>query len=360
MTKLADDTSKQISCFLNKEAFYSDLKRELSRIKRYGHRASFMLIKLHISDKITKDYEAFLYKKINKQLRGCDSVYLFDAGIFAVILPDTHEGGGECAALRLKRKLSQIKMPSGTRIASSIGLVSAGAESRLLDANSILNALKRDLTRDNTCQTLLKQDASPAPAREAQLLLIPENIEGLEVIRERLEPFCRITGLDFKSEEEAIGSRTTCCVIVFDEDTEIHVNTIENRLKNHGLKKIIKIFVGGEDPVSTRCDLVLPGKCDSQFLSYSILKAFTSLSGNTREKVDVRKKYTKTLSAISAATHQLNQPLQIMLGKMELMLLDLDKGNLKPDEVKKMVEQIRKQVLLSADINQKINRLTKI
>ena len=248
MSKLVKNPSGQISCFLSRKAFDSDARKELSRIKRYGHRASFMLIKLHISKDIAKGYDTFLYQEIKKQLRDCDSVYFFDTGIFSAILPDTPEGGGECAALRLKRNLSHIADPSGESIASSIGLVSVGPESSK-DIYALLSTLERDLDRDNTCQMLAQKNS----------IMVGEKV-------------------DLKS----------------------------------------------------------------------------------RKPDKAAKRYTDVLSAIGSATHQLNQPLQIIIGKIELMLLDLESGNLEPVEIKKILAQIRKQVLYSADINQKINRLTKI
>lgn len=248
MSKLVKDPGRQISCFLSRNAFDSDVRKELSRIKRYGHRASFMLIKLHISHDTARGYDTYLYQEIKKQLRDCDSVYFFDTGMFSAILPDTPEGGGECAALRLKRNISHITDSSGEKIASSIGLVSAGQESSQ-DLYSLLSALERDLDRDNTCQ------------------MLPQK------------------------------------------------NTIMVR------KKV---------------DLKSP------------------------KQDKAAKRYTDVLSAIGSATHQLNQPLQIIIGKIELMLLDLESGNLEPGEIKKILAQIRKQVLYAADINQKINRLTKV
>ena len=248
MRKLVKDPGGQISCFLTRSAFDSDAIKELSRIKRYGHRASFMLIKLHISEDIVKGYDTLLYQEIRQQLRKCDSVYFFDKGIFSAILPDTPEGGGECAAFRLKQNISQTTDPSGERIASSIGLVSAGPESNQ-NLYSLLSALERDLERDSTCQRLPQKNSVTAPEK-----------------------------VDLKNERQD----------------------------------------------------------------------------------EIEKKYIDVLSAISSATHQLNQPLQIIIGKIELMLLDLASGDLEPGEIKKILAQIRKQVLYSADINQKINRLTKI
>jgi len=360
MAKLVKDPSRQISCFLSRRAFDSDAKKELSRIKRYGHRASFMLIQLHISQNIIMGYDTFLYQQIKKQLRACDSVYFFDTGLFSAILPDTHEGGGECAALRLKRNISQITKPSGEKIASSIGLVSVGPENTQ-DLYRLLVALERDLKRDNTCQALPRKKRIIGNEKTNSLVLIPKNIEEIELITEILEPFCRIIQIDHEAgtDFESVCREATYCVLVLSPETgQKQIINLQNIQKNSRLKNVFKVFLGEHDAISGECDLCLPGEFGPRFLSYSILSALANLKSGTQGKA--AKKYRDALSGVGSATHQLNQPLQIIIGKIELMLLDLDSGKLEPGEIKKILAEIRKQVLYAADINHKINRLTKI
>ncbi len=354
MAKLVENSNNKIASYLNKEAFYSDLKKEIGRITRYGHRATFMLIELHISGEINDDYIKSLYDQIRHKLRTCDSLYFFSSPCtFAAILPDTHEGGGECAALRLKRNISQFAGSSKGTIATSIGLVSMGQET-LQSPESIIEALKRDLKRDNTCQSLprsYKKDNTPGSRRH--LVVLPESINGLEQVIGTIEPFCHVTLFNPEIQKKVGPLDADGLVLVLNKDFK-NLKKIQN---HEGLKKIFKIFLGKTD--SEDFDLILPETCDPDFLSYSILKAFSGLEKEGKRGGDIER-YAQSLSAISASTHQLNQPLQIILGKIELLLLDLDSGRVEPEKIKEILSQIRGQILYSADINQKINRLTKI
>ncbi len=357
MAKFIEKPDSNSVIFLDKEAFYRDLKKELSRISRYGHRASFMLIEVEIFNEISEDYLAKIYQKIKGQLRTCDSLYFFSPPCtFAAILPDTHEGGGECAALRLKQIISQAEGPDKRPMATSVGLISVGQEA-LLDPDRLLNALDSDLERDKTCQILPRQ--SVPPERQIKVALLPESIDGFSVIRKKIEPFCTVVKWAKANAFDLISEKTRCVAVLYkDQDLQHHIHTLEFLRKDRGLKNIYKILLGTPEDFLSDFNLVVPAKCDPEFLSYSILKAFNSLKKGQMVDRAEDKRYTHILSSISAATHQLNQPLQIILGKIELLMLDLDSG--RTQDTRQILSEIRDQVLYSADINQKINRLTKL
>lgn len=59
------------------------------------------------------------------------------------------------------------------------------------------------------------------------------------------------------------------------------------------------------------------------------------------------------LNSVGSASHKLNQPLQVALGKVELLLLD----SAAETQLVQDLKVIRSQILLAAEINQKIERL---
>jgi len=351
--------NSQALCYLNKQAFLSDVAKELNRIRRYGHRASFMFIKPLITDGLTDDYEKLLYSAIKKELRDCDSVYIFEKGVYSAILPDTHEGGAEYAALRLKRSLSRQKsIGDQGPVAVQIGLLSAGPES-VVNVDSLLKALKRDLERDGKCQAFFEEKKTARAGDKNQILFISHDVKSSIGLEQALEKACKILPLELGYLEALENDKKYAAVL---DENWLAVNRagVEKLQKSGVFKNIFTILVGCGNKVSLQCDLVLPRECDSKFLCYTILKAFNSLREDGTKDNKCLKRYAETLSAISAATHQMNQPLQIILGKMELLLLDLETGSLEPEDIKKVFQEIRRHVLFSADINQKINRLTKI
>ncbi|MBW2080368.1 MAG: hypothetical protein JRI27_05335 [Deltaproteobacteria bacterium] len=77
--------------------------------------------------------------------------------------------------------------------------------------------------------------------------------------------------------------------------------------------------------------------------------------------MDLKKEISKIpklldiIEFIGRTSHQLSQPLQIIIGKIEILLL-----NMKEDEsTYSTLKEIRAQALRIADINQKISRLVK-
>lgn len=360
MTKSLTNPEKSNSRLSTIETFISDAKKELERIKRYGHRATFMIIKPDIPDSIENivDYTEFLYNCIKKELRGCDSVYFFNDLSFTAILPDTHEGGGESAALRLKRKISHASDKFGQKISSSIGLVSVGQDN-ISDIKSVIEALKRDLERDKKCQSYLNNVETVHKKQLGAIIWCKRWFEA-EKIKKSLKPYADVLITDDLEEVNGFLIGKTYCVAFCLPGIEYDgfMETLKKYLYNRRLKNIFNIMVGDIKDFKSEFDLCLPENSSSQVFAYSILSAFTILNKH-RNRNEIQK-YLDTFSAISSATHQLNQPLQIIIGKIELLLLDIEENShIAKEAIQKTLAEIRKQVLYSADINQKINRLTK-
>jgi len=356
MTETKD--SKQDDCLLGKRAFLLQLERELERIKRYGHRAAFMLIRpLYKNLNVTgTNYKQHLYDLIKNGLRACDSLYFFDEKTFSAILPDTHEGGGESAALRLKRRIAQAAVP-GAPTASIIGLVSIGPEN-IKDVQAILNDLKRDMKRDEVCQIVLPTAKTRAIGKVGVLIWCRDR-SVVRWIKDALSYRLDVgTACDI-DEVKSFLQGGMSYVLVFGPDigaeecSEV-LRKIQSLSKPEAVFKISsKRMEGG---VAGDIDVVISEDLHPRLLTTCILSS-TGHRINDRDN-DVQK-YINALSAISSATHQLNQPLQIIIGKLELLILDIEESEVKKSKIKDTLAQIRKQALYSADINQKINRLTK-
>jgi len=129
--------------FRNTSAFFDDLDWEIKRLNRYGHRFSVLLIEIIGNDKVKKKFPE-LAKKI---LRATDLLYALDDGKFAAILPCTHETGGECAALRLKRETKRALYIYDAKLDINIGVISIDTHTSKTP-DEIYELVKKDLFKD--------------------------------------------------------------------------------------------------------------------------------------------------------------------------------------------------------------------
>ena len=328
---------------LGPKEFLVNAQKELARIKRYGGRTTFLLIKpTENSDEIKGDYLETLYHSINKQLRQCDSLYIFDSNSIAAILPETHEAGGETASVRIKRKISQAIVGKNTPITTCIGVVSVWPE-ECPGIKELLQELKKDLERDEKCQYLPQEQGICASSSQKICLLVEKEADFAKLLKELKGEYALLDKSQMGDASLVVADTRYCREKGIDTDFE-RINsrlryTFELKEKNNTL------LVASERPL----ELI---KC---------IKALCSLgpNGEYHEK-NLEKKFKDILSTIGSSTHQLNQPLQIMMGKIELLLLDLSlEGEISKTQLQKALKEIKKQVHYAAEINTKINRLTK-
>ncbi len=341
---------------LDGDNFLIDAKKELNRIKRYGHRATFLLIKPHIKKADNNDnYEKLLYHLIKSELRFCDNVYLISPFKYGVILPDTHEGGGESAALRLKRKISQIlDKKSKENISSDIGVVCITPERRV-SIEDLIDELEKDLNRDKYCQLT----ATEGEEVKNSLLLYGFSPEISKRVSDR---FGYIYHIHNNISKEVTDSRSVeIAFFKADNVSDDVLSSIKKIQKNNKLfYKIDVVYNGDNGENITLFNVFAKRALDSPQTVLDIIGLLSS--DNRKLSVDEKKRYKDVFSNIGSFTHQMNQPLQIIMGKVELLLLDLDikGGNNLTDSFKETLRQIREQIHYAAEINQKINRLTKI
>ena len=324
--------------------FLINIKKELARVQRYGHKSTFLLVKpLLKSNGSKEDYLKFLCRAISNELRNCDSVYLFDSDCIAAILPNTHEAGGETAAHRVKKKISQIGLEGENRpVPMSVGVVSVWPGDSLSEGD-LIQELRADLERDNRCQLLLHS-------------------KGEEITGPKL---CLLTGNDLASNIYGRLSRT---FRISQDQADLLASDLVIVEKGHqGHRRVEQIYDQINSRLTNKLDLKYEEKeltfyfserIDLESVIASIVYTLKGIREPSRTALD--KKIKDVLSAIGSSTHQLNQPLQIIMGKIELLLLDIctDK-EVSKEVLEEALKQIKDQVHYAAEINSKINRLSK-
>jgi len=353
-------------------SFQEQITREIGRCREYGHRATFMLMEpMSQNGEFPKGYETKLFKNIKDELRGVDQVFPFGEGLFAIILPDTHEGGGESAAVRLKRSLSERAEASGMKLAWSVGIMSIGPDFTG-DEKTVLAELEKDLARDRICQSLIQPGSSGAiqPGQDTfRCILIDSGWPGLDDFMKASSYTFKTTVIDREDVEydfpsilaQAAGS---CAIVVTPVDSDIELSSILKILRKYQRFSFIPaVLLDAQQRQFCEIQMVLDPDISPKALASIVSGLFSTIASSM--SATGLQKYCDVLSSISAATHQLNQPLQIIAGKMELALMDLEScsGESGPDSATRLMEtlrEVRDQALHAANINSKINRLTKI
>ncbi|NPA95466.1 MAG: hypothetical protein GXO58_08580 [Thermodesulfobacteria bacterium] len=332
---------------LGSRDFLVAAQNELARLKRYGGQSTFLLIKPHANSNGSKgDYTTSIYHSIKDRLRHCDGVYLLDKDHIVAILPNTHEAGGETASFRLKKEVSRIKGPNNEQIPMSVGVVCVWHD-RCDNVAELLDELYQDLERDEKCQILPQKGAR----RDETTIVLLTEIAKKEGIK-------RLLGSEFKIIDENLDpeSPTKIDLLLVDEEhLEEKGQEIEKLRNHHGLNHKIEIRYENSSLV-----LFSSAKTSIEQLMASACLGFV-FDRNRSRGANKEKKFKDALSAIGSATHQLNQPLQIIMGKIELLLLDLSMDeDLPKEKLKTALEQVKEQVHYASEINAKINRLTKL
>jgi hypothetical protein len=211
----------------------------------------------------------------------------------------------------LKRRIAQATVP-GAPIASIIGLVSIGPEN-IKDVQTILDDLERDLKRDEACQIVLPKPEIDSAKREG-LLIWCRNWSIVHKIKDALSHRLDVKITYDIEEVRSFPQGRISYVLVFGPDIDKEeCSEILRKTQNLSKPKaIFKISAKmGSDTVDGGIDIVISEVLDIKLLTSCILSAFSMPWINDRH--NKAQKYLNALSAIGSATHQLNQPLQIIL-----------------------------------------------
>ncbi len=344
----------------SREAFFDELSREIARIRRYGHRITLLLIEPQekLEGALLKEFE----NELLNQLRTSDGAFKFEENQFTVILPNTHEAGGEAAALRIKRLIcTAMNKKHGASIALSIGVISLDSGVSQ-DVDDVVKDLVKDLQRDKRCQSVDLKKANRGSMPCGQMLFTGTDADFINEIENLSGDKFKGTGVDSDTILNILSHMEERPVVILGPHTEFKdKEEITQKIRfNRALNDTYIIWLqnGIElDQVesSVSCDLLLPEKTLPEILWPVIRQGFQVRA--LKKGCEETGHFKGILSSISSATHQLNQPLQIILGRLELLMLNMDDTEDKEtvDDIKTM----RDQALLAADINKKIGRLAK-
>ena len=354
----------------NMEGFVEDLKRELVRVREHKYRTTLLLVE--VDDRISTDE---LHKgsgleevsnNLSEILRNNDSVYRIAENRFVAILPATYEAGGEAAALRLKRLIpKKIKERLNIPFSISVGVLSIDPQ-EVTDHTKLLDSLEKDLFRDQDCQKLDLDliEREPKKEKTRHVVILGIKSQELDVVASilSLNKDCKVhfTNSREKGLNALRGQRKGVLIVDPDISLEFRLETCKKVRSDRELHDIYIICLqknsnldSGIKDLSVLADEILP-------VDIGIDQIVRSVSAGFRV-MDLKKEISKIpmlldiLDFIGRASHQLNQPLQIIIGKIEILLLNMEQdGN-----VAATLKEIRKQALRTADINQKISRLVK-
>nr|HDM99702.1 diguanylate cyclase [Deltaproteobacteria bacterium] len=353
----------------NMKGFIDDLKNELVRAREDKNRTTLLLVELDKEKNANKSSREFnlerVYKRISEILRNNDSLYRIAENRFAAILPVTYEAGGEAAALRLKKLIPErisecLNMPCSL----SVGVLSVDPN-ETTDHKNLLASLEKDLFRDQECReldyALIKKESEKEQTRH--VVILGDKLPELDAVASILslkdcEVHC-ISTLE-RGLNALRGHKKGVLVVAPDISVESRPETYKKIRSDRELHDIYIICLQKNssmghviEPPSGLVDEILPADIGIDQIVRSVSAAFRVM--------DLKKEISKIpilldiINFVGCTSHQLNQPLQVIIGKIEILLLN-EMGD---EDTCSMLKEIRKQALRAADINQKISRLVK-
>ena len=334
--------------------------------KEAGYRVSAVLLKLltPLDEDITREALDF----VRSTLRRDDAFFSLGNGLFGAILPATHEAGGEAAGMRLKRFFQHAVDRVGDSVPQiSVGVVSIGPEDRIAPER-ILHLLRRDLELDMEClEQEPDQETETTESRQAKesrpsVLIVSDQTRLISDLKKKIENECVVvTSEDVSDLENILLDQPVSAFILIKSrpGKEIIEDVALNFLRSdRRLDPIFKILIHKEGrPESQQnggFDCVLEWRHVDEVARIVGLGARI---GRLQAEASKAHKWTGICDSVSKATHKLNQPLQVILGKIEIFILDYEDDL---PELTERLKEIRKQALKAAEINHKIARLVKV
>ncbi len=344
-----------------REEFYCELKREIARVRRYGHRITLLLIE---PEEQLEGAELQEFKdELIRQLRTSDCAFFFGENRFAVILPNTHEAGGEAAALRIKRLIcSAMNRRRSAPLALSSGVISLDS-GVAQDIDYLVNDLEKDLERDKRCQSVDLREKKHQTVHAGKILFIGIDDEFVQQTGRLSGDEYDVSLVDAQQIMETLTGSSQIPVVIMGPDTDADEKTAitEKIRSNRELNNIYVVWLQNDAEAAAPdgealCDIILSAKITPEILWAVIFQGLKIIA--LRQSCNETERFSGVLHSISAAAHQLNQPLQIIVGRLELIMLNMEDV---PEnrEIIDDIKAMRTQALLAADINKKIGRLTK-
>ena len=355
----------------NMEGFIEDLKRELVRIRERKNRTTLLLVELEDRINVDESFKISSFEDVTSHLseilRNNDSIYRIAENRFAAILPTTYEAGGEVAALRLKRLIpKKIAERQLIPCSLSVGVLNIDPQ-ETTDHKKLLDSLEKDLFRDQVSQNhefeLIERETKQKKEKTKHVVILGTKSQELDVVASILSlKDCEVhfTNSRQKAFNALKGQRKGVLIVDPDISFEFRLETCKKIRLDRELHDTYVIclqknsnLVSGNENQSGLADEILPVDIGIEQIVRSISAGFRVM--DLKKEISKIPKLLDIIDFIRRTSHQLSQPLQIIIGKIEILLL-----NVKEDEsTYSTLKEIREQALRTADINQKISRLVK-
>ncbi len=356
-----------IAILKDESAFLQELDWNLERVRKFNHRITVLLIQVEENQDPEPQVPGVVYR-LSRILRGTDTIYQVKTGLFAAILMGTHEAGGEAAALRIKRLMMKKDETAGTHsspLSVYVGVTSIGPEDSFPDPQMVYDVLKKDLSMDrdweyrNPGSGEVKADSAGNLAGHV-VIFASETFNHTDLLNV-------MTGAGYqcylaRGPEDGIDYlRELKQAVLIMEDAlspDLIKSLCQKLQSNRNLDTIFKICIRTSESKNLCCrdvfDQLLPSNIGKEVLIESVR---LGLETSRLRDLDRRNSgFQALMDSLKIASHKLNQPLQIILGKTELILIDI-KARKRQVKFLDDLEEIKRQAQKTADINNKIQRL---
>lgn len=355
---------------LNKE-FLVGVDYELERTKRYELNFSVLLLEIqNLFEENIKTAKfpskTFQIKEfIEKELRGTDIVYAISPIKFGIILPCTYEMGAETVSLRLKKKIAHnFKDSSSLPAASCSGILSIDEHSKLT-SRKIYDLLIDQLKREYRYQIWFNEITEISRRESGNIIVFTDDKSKYNSVQNAIEKKGYILYIT-NSLEDSVNTlnEKKQAVLVIDNQTHQYpdiipiLNNIQNQKK---IKRFFILGVGCSEEIAAICDNKLPYNAEIEIIALNILKSMEYIS-LFQENIMLHQ--TKNaLKTIRSMMHQAGQPMQVIMGRAEILLFKLSSGQTGEKDLEELVnslEKIKIAVTELSDISQKTGRLAKL
>lgn len=347
------------------DRFREDIGKEILRVNRYRTCTSVILMEIEQSAQDGLKAEGMLHF-LKGLLRASDCVFPLERGRYGAILPFTHEAGGDITIRRVKEECMKWKDPNGASPSGMAASVVCLQPHEYMDASEVLATLERELAieKEGEQEPFFPHITFSSGKPHAVVILFSRGADSEE--RKRIGSVLRAHGME---PSEAFAVEELLSLAIQSEEAIIFCTSdIPSKSIRMLLEKI------GSNGYLEKIFLVIPLKSSQEIdekirgkdIFFSDLKtpeeifvchALGACTIALKNAIHHKRRLEETLASISQASHQLNQPLQVLLGKLDVFLLAQSENE--NGVVESIFSTMKKQVFRASDINQKIARLAK-
>jgi GGDEF domain-containing protein len=344
------------------QEFLYAIDYELTRCARYGDMFSVVILKAvnlladqeqHLE---IKDQTRNIAEFIRKSLRIADNIHILNTSSFGIILPCTYEAGAESVALRLKKGLSSaFSGDDNSPLASIAGICSSAAEPGQT-SRRIYDTAVATLEREKISQAWFVEPVSSDTGRDAGCVVVcTDNKVKYKDIASKIQEYGYVVYMAENPADMAdvMLSRTYAIGIVDHNHASEFDDTLKKIRKQEKEGAGYYFFMGIGELDESLYDIVVPVSRKKETIIQYIKRTIEYMA--LKQQAEICQQMKKALGSIRFMTHQMGQPLQVMLGNAELLKLKIEDEN-----AMKYLDNIRMSIVTLSDMNMKISRLAKL